>query len=202
MRSRVVRPIAVVGGVLVCMVHLSAQERPLAAGTRVRVHTVPYTLDLPGVRLEPTQITGAVLSQDADTVTVQLTNGSARTLPKANRRIVGVLIADEETLFLRRMDASPVSIPREAIGQLERFAGRGSRGRNAAWSLLVGAAIGSVLGASSGSCQGAGIGPCFGPATTAAALAGFGGGVGAAVGSIAPGRERWREVPLRPVSHP
>jgi hypothetical protein len=175
---------------------VAAQVPSLTPGTRVRVHTIAYTLELPGVRIEPNQITGSVLSQDADTITVRVTGEGPRILPRAGRRIVGFVVADRDrTLSLGRSDGSTVIVPREAIGKVERSAGRRSRGRNILWGLLVGAGGGSAMGAATYSCDApTGWGPCFGPGVAAGAGAILGGGLGAAAGVFVRGQERWSEV--------
>ena len=55
---------------------VEAQTLRLPPGTLLRVSTIPYNLDLPGVR---------ILAQDADTVTMQLAGDGPRTLPRAHR---------------------------------------------------------------------------------------------------------------------
>jgi hypothetical protein len=181
---------------LAATVTVAAQAPSLTPGTRVRVHTVAYTLDLPGVRIEPNQITGSVLSQDADTITVRVTGEGPRLVPRAGRRIIGFVVADQDrTLSLRRSDGSTVIVPREAIGKLERSAGRRSRGRNVLWGLLVGAGGGAAMGAATYSCDApTGWGLCFGPGAAAAAGGILGGGLGAAAGVFVRGQERWSEV--------
>jgi hypothetical protein len=190
---RVVAAVAV----LVATIPLAAQSPALTPGTRVRVRTVPYVVEFPGVRIEPTRITGSVVAQDMDTVTVQVAGEGPRTMPRANRRITGTVVGgDNGTLALRRSDGTTVMIPRAALGKVEQSAGRRSRGRNALWGLLVGAAGGAAMLAATHSCDGRGFSVCFGPGAAAAGGAIFGGGMGAGVGALVPGGELWRDVPL------
>jgi hypothetical protein len=178
----------------------SAQSAAPAPGDRVRVETVPYVLDLPGIRIEAQRISGSIVSQDDDTVTVKAADQTPRMLPKPGRRFTGVVSsADGGTLWLRRANNTIVEVPRMSLGRLEQADGRRSRGRNALWGLLIGAGVGAAIGAAGSSCTntpGGFGGVCFGAADSAALGALFFGGIGAAVGVAVPGRERWKEVPL------
>jgi hypothetical protein len=180
---------------------LGAQALRLPPGAIVRVSTVPYTLELPGIRVEPTQVTGPILAQDADTMTVRVAGEGPRILPRAPRRITGTIVgADDASLRLARSDGSTVVIPHAAVGKVQQSAGKRSRGRNALWGLLIGAGGGAAMGAATYSCSApTGFSICFGRGVGAAGGAILGAGIGAGVGVLMPAGDRWSDVPLSAV---
>jgi hypothetical protein len=187
--------------ILAASIALEAQALRLPIGTRVRVTTVAYTLELPGIRVEPARVTGPILAQDADTMTVQVAGEGPRILPRAPRRITGTVVgADDASLRLGRPDGSTVVIPRAAVGKVQQAAGKRTRGRNALWGLLIGAGGGAAMGAATYSCSApTGFSICFGRGVGAAGGAILGAGIGAGVGVLMPAVDRWNDVPLAAV---
>jgi hypothetical protein len=187
--------------ILAASITVEAETLRLPPGTLLRVSTIPYTLELPGVRIEPAQVTGPILAQDADTITVQVAGDGPRILPRAHRRIMGTMVGvDAAALRLGRSDGSTVVIPRAAVGKVQQSAGKRSRGRNALWGLLFGSGGGAAMGAATYSCSApTGFSVCFGRGFGAAGGAILGAGIGAGLGALTPAGDRWTDVPLSSV---
>jgi hypothetical protein len=177
----------------------TALQPDAVIGARMRIRTAS-TIELPGlIRLEEQTISGPVVSSDVDTVTT--TSGADEqgvTVPRPNRRIVGVLTnVTPQILTMRRDDGSAVTVPRIAIAMLERQVGRRSRCRAAGWGFLIGsgggAGVGYLIGRSCHSTQFLG---CFlEPAASTFGGVVIGGASGAVIGALARPSERWLAVP-------
>jgi hypothetical protein len=184
-------------GVLVPSHTALQPDAVIGAGLRI---TTASTIELAGlIRLEKQTIRGPVVSSDVDTVTTTSgADGQNVTVPRPNRRIVGVLTnVTPQTLTMMRDDGSAVTVPRIAIAKLERQVGRRSRWRATGWGFLIGvgggAGVGYLIGRSCHSTQFLG---CFlEPAASTSAGVVLGGASGAVVGALARPSQRWLAVP-------
>ncbi len=189
----------------------AASSRPaetLQKGTRIRVTTAPVA-EGPGlmrtghdVNLQAANCDAGerVRGRDGDSTAFRRPDTTEATPRRARGPVIGqVEDWDGKTLRVTCENGPVVSIPREAIGRLERSGGSPSRLHSAAVGLGIGAAVGGGIG------LGVGLSSCttLGSFTMCpkinflpvAVLAGV--GIGALMGASASTTERWTSVDVR-----
>jgi hypothetical protein len=128
---------------------LSAEEPPV--GARVRVSTSDV-VEVPGVgRIDAGSLRlNGIATPERNTVTVKREGALPLTLPRANSRYAGEVVASDADTLTIRLDGRDlrVSLPRTAIARMELSRGRRPR------STLRGAAIGAGIGAAGGALLG------------------------------------------------
>ena len=153
----------------------------------------------------------AAAQQDSMTAAVGPAAGTLVRAWRANRYasppfVTGNMmrLSPDSLVLHSRRRGTPVAMPRDSISRLEIFNGREGRARN----MRIGAGVGGAIGLAGGALFGAVLeslcdvgcrygsrgNAVLGLALPAAAVGAL---TGAGIGALFPGRETWRQVPLR-----
>jgi hypothetical protein len=180
----------------------AAQDASAGPGARVRIATRSELTARDIAEMAGAPKGAEVVPEGRATLAVHTREGLNLVLPVPGIRFSGVLVAVNEYVLTIKPDGAAVSltVPRRAIAEMERSAGRRSRARNAGIGALTGFGGGGVVGVVSGLQCAPNAWFCS-PGLNALAGGILGAAGGAVVGVIMPPAERWIVVGSSAVSN-